>query len=126
MHGIIGYQDAKVLQITYWMTSVIASLIPIGSIIVLYKVHSMAARLGIIAGFNVLVSLCLSIFTDAKRAEVFAITAALATQVSVLVKLTRGQFCRRPGRIRQCRQILIEQQVPLYFKNIGRSVRLEI
>ncbi|KAJ4361046.1 uncharacterized protein N0V89_001615 [Didymosphaeria variabile] len=76
MRGIIGYEDEKVMQITYWMTSVIASLLPIGSIVILYKVQSMAARLGIIAAFNVLVSLCLSVFTNAKRAEVFAVTAA--------------------------------------------------
>ncbi|OAG07178.1 uncharacterized protein CC84DRAFT_1089552 [Paraphaeosphaeria sporulosa] len=76
MRGIIGYEDIKVMQITYWMTSVIASLLPIGSIVILYKVQSTAARLGIIAAFNVLVSLCLSAFTNAKRAEVFAITAA--------------------------------------------------
>lgn len=76
MRGIIGYEDGKIMQITYWLTSVIASLLPIGSIVILYKVHSMAARLGIIAAFNVLVSLCLSAFTNAKRAEVFAITAA--------------------------------------------------
>jgi hypothetical protein len=76
MRGIIGYEDAKVMRITYWMTSVIASLLPIGSIVILYEVHSTAAKLGIIAAFNVLVSLCLSAFTNAKRAEVFGITAA--------------------------------------------------
>jgi hypothetical protein len=51
-------------------------LIPIASIVVLYQVQSMSARLGIIAAFNVLVAVCLMGFANAKRAEVFAISAA--------------------------------------------------
>ncbi|KAF1956372.1 hypothetical protein CC80DRAFT_473276 [Byssothecium circinans] len=76
IHGVIGYEDTKVLKITYWITSVLASLIPIVSIVVLYCVHSMPARLGIIGAFNISLSACLVGFTNAKRAEVFAITAA--------------------------------------------------
>lgn len=75
-HGVVGYQDSTVYLITFWITSILASLIPIASIVVLYVVQSMTARLGIIAAFNVLVSLCLVGFTSAKRAEIFAITAA--------------------------------------------------
>jgi hypothetical protein len=76
VHGVIGYEDTKVLRVTYWITSIMASLIPIASIVVLYLVHSMPARLGIIGAFNVLISVCLSGFTNAKRVEVFAVTAA--------------------------------------------------
>lgn len=76
VHGVVGYQDGTVYRVTYWFTSILASLIPIASIAVLYRVQSMSARLGIIAGFNVLVSICLMALTGAKRAEVFAITAA--------------------------------------------------
>lgn len=76
VHGVIGYEDTRVMKITYWITSILASLIPIASIIVLYCVHSMSARLGVIGAFNLLISVCLSAFTNAKRSEVFAITAA--------------------------------------------------
>lgn len=76
VHGVVGYQDGTIYRVTYWFTSILASLIPIASIAVLYRVQSMSARLGIIAGFNVLVSICLMALTGAKRAEVFAITAA--------------------------------------------------
>ena len=76
IHGVIGYEDTKVMKVTYWITSILASLIPIASIIVLYFVHSMPARLGVIGAFNLLISVCLSAFTNAKRSEVFAITAA--------------------------------------------------
>lgn len=76
IHGVIGFEDVKVLKITYCIMSILASLIPIASIVVLYVVHSMPARLGIIGAFNVLISICLVAFTSAKRSEVFAITAA--------------------------------------------------
>ncbi|KAJ4294547.1 hypothetical protein N0V90_008238 [Kalmusia sp. IMI 367209] len=75
-HGVIGYEGTKIVRITYWMTSIVASLIPILSIVILYMVRSMAARLGIITGFNVLLSICLSGLTNAKRSEIFAVTAA--------------------------------------------------
>ncbi|CAN9389878.1 unnamed protein product [Alternaria alternata] len=76
VHGLIGYEDNTIYRITYWITSLLASLIPIASIVVLYCVHSMPARFGIIAAFNVLLSICLMGLAGAKRAEVFAITAA--------------------------------------------------
>ncbi|KAF2193865.1 hypothetical protein K469DRAFT_709321 [Zopfia rhizophila CBS 207.26] len=89
VHGVIGYEDATILKITYWITSILASLIPIASIIILYCVHSMPARLGIIGGFNVLISICLSAFTNAKRSEVFAVTAAFAAVQVVFVSTDR-------------------------------------
>jgi hypothetical protein len=76
VHGSIGYEDSTIYRITYWFTSILASTIPIASIVVLYQVRSMSARLGIIAAFNVLLAVCLMGFADAKRAEVFAISAA--------------------------------------------------
>lgn len=74
--GTIGVMDTTILKITQWITSILASLFPIVSILVLYCVHSMPARLGIIAGFNILLSVSLIGFAGAKRSEVFAVTAA--------------------------------------------------
>jgi hypothetical protein len=76
IHGVIGYEATTIFKVTYWMTSIIASLIPILSIAVLYRVHSMPARLAIIAGFNILISVCLCGLTSAKRSEVFAVASA--------------------------------------------------
>ena len=76
VHGVVGIDDSSIYRVTSWLTSIIASLIPIASIVVLYSVGSMKARLGIIAAFNLLISTCLSTFTNAKRSEVFAVTAA--------------------------------------------------
>ena len=76
VHGVVGFEDSTIFRVTAWITSILASLLLIASIVVLYVVHPMKARLGIIASFNLLVSTCLSTFTKAKRAEVFAITTA--------------------------------------------------
>ncbi|PVH93718.1 hypothetical protein DM02DRAFT_721607 [Periconia macrospinosa] len=76
IHGVIGYEDTSIFKMTYWITSIVASLVPVLSIVVLYVVHSMKARLGIIACFSVLCSICLIGFTNAKRSEIFAVTAA--------------------------------------------------
>lgn len=74
--GVVGHEDKLVYRVTYWITSIVASLVPIASIAILYCVQSMPARLGVIAAFNVLVSVCLMGLANARRADVFAITAA--------------------------------------------------
>jgi hypothetical protein len=76
VNGMKGYDDEKFLQITYLITSIIASLIPSISIITLYYIKSTIARLGMLAVFNLLISVCLTAFTTARRADIFAITAA--------------------------------------------------
>lgn len=75
-HGGITYKDSTIYKITYWITAILAALIPIASIAVLNGVQPMPWRLGIIAAFNVLISVCLIGLADAKRDQVFAINAA--------------------------------------------------
>jgi hypothetical protein len=79
IHGVIGYEDTSVLKITYWVSSILASLLLVASITVLYCIHSMPARLGVIGAFNVMMSLCLIAFTNATRTETFAIPTASAS-----------------------------------------------
>ncbi|KAF2475307.1 uncharacterized protein BDR25DRAFT_350697 [Lindgomyces ingoldianus] len=82
VHGEVGYQDSTIFRITRWITTILASLIPLASVVALYFVHSLPSRLGIIGGFNLLISICLSAFTTANRAEVFAVSSAFtAVQV---------------------------------------------
>jgi hypothetical protein len=76
VNGLWGIEDTIVYRVTYGITSIMASMIPIVSIVVLYYVDSMPARLATIAAFNILVSLCLMLLAGAKRAEIFAVTAA--------------------------------------------------
>ncbi|KAF1950479.1 hypothetical protein CC80DRAFT_577070 [Byssothecium circinans] len=74
--GTRVYYDDTVLKITLWMTSLVASLIPVASILVLREFHTDQQKLGVIAGFNVLITLCLLLFTEARRTDIFAVTAA--------------------------------------------------
>lgn len=80
--GIVSYNGSKLLRITYYITSALASLLLVLSISILWLVYSMPARLGIITGFNVLISLCLTTLTTASRAEVFAVTARYVLRVA--------------------------------------------
>lgn len=92
-HGAISYQDNTVYKITYWITVILAALIPIASIAVLNEVQTMSARLGIIAAFNVLISVCLIGFADTKRDQVFAINAACVVPLlSLKLSLTMYSF----------------------------------
>jgi hypothetical protein len=76
VRGMKGYEDKAFLRVTYWITCIIASVLPSASIVVLYCIKSTWVRLAVLAAFNLLVSVCLTAFTTAKRSEVFAITAA--------------------------------------------------
>jgi hypothetical protein len=70
------YYDTTVLKVTFCLTSAMAASLPIASIIVLIHLHSLKAKLWTVAAFNVLISVCLTFFTDAKRTDVFAVNAA--------------------------------------------------
>lgn len=76
IHQVITLNDRSIFRFTYWVMTIVAPLIPITSIAVLYRVRSTSARLAIIGVFNIIMSVCLKTFTNAKRAEVFAITCA--------------------------------------------------
>jgi uncharacterized membrane protein YqjE len=71
----IAYTDTRILRITFWFTSIIAALLPIISLVVLVScVRSKAARLGVIAAFNVLIALFLGWFTEASRKDILLVT----------------------------------------------------
>lgn len=66
----------------------------VGSIIGLYFVHSNGVRLGMIAAFTILFTLSMALFTNARRAETFAATAAYA---AVLVVFVSGNLASGAG-----------------------------
>ncbi|KAL1628562.1 hypothetical protein SLS56_005794 [Neofusicoccum ribis] len=86
VHGMVAYEESTLHRLTYLVATALASLLPIVSIVVLYFVGSMEARLGIIAAFNVLTSFCLAFFTAAKRTDVFAVAAAFSALQVVFVQ----------------------------------------
>jgi hypothetical protein len=75
--GRVYHYDDYHLQIPASIVStVLACLMPVGSIVVLHLVKSTSTRLGIIAGFTAAFSLTLALVTRAKRVDIFAATAA--------------------------------------------------
>lgn len=93
INGLIEYEETTLLRLTSLFSTALASLLPIVSIVVLYSVHSMKARLGVIAAFNVLISLCLAIFTTAKRTDIFAVAAAFSAVQVVFVQAGGDSDC---------------------------------
>jgi hypothetical protein len=74
--GVLMIKDDRVFKLTTWITSLIASMMPVISIVILIKMKELNSRLGVIAAFNALLSVCLLVFTDARRTDVFSVTAA--------------------------------------------------
>jgi hypothetical protein len=74
--NLYGDRDKNLIRIVTWITSVIASLLPVLSIVCLYYVKSMGARLAIIAGFNAILTLSIMWFAGPKRIDLFAAVAA--------------------------------------------------
>lgn len=74
--GMVISDDRNALAVTRLISSVFASLLPVASIVALYSVQLMVARLAIIAAFCLVFSLSLLVLTTARVSEVFAATAA--------------------------------------------------
>jgi hypothetical protein len=73
------------MLIVEFFGTVLASVAPMSSIITLYFVRDMSVRLGIVCGFTVVFAAVLRLSTRARRAEVFAITAAVRVWAPMLI-----------------------------------------
>ncbi|PVH77721.1 hypothetical protein DL98DRAFT_636938 [Cadophora sp. DSE1049] len=74
--GIYHYRESSLESGLGILATVIASLLPICSVVALYLIQSNGLRLGMIAIFSACFSLALALMTSARRIEVFAATAA--------------------------------------------------
>lgn len=74
--GISWYSDKRIHTVLDALGTVVSCLFPVASIVALYLISSMAARLGFIAAFTAVFSLCLAVITNARRVEIFAATTA--------------------------------------------------
>ena len=90
----VHYLEKRVEQVVAIINIIAAALLLIGAIISLYYVQKPAARVGIITLFTVLFAVSIALFTNAKRAEVFAATAAYA---AVLVVFVSGDLAQKSG-----------------------------
>ncbi|OTA69141.1 hypothetical protein K449DRAFT_362387 [Hypoxylon sp. EC38] len=74
--GLYTYEESLLGSIINIITTVVAAVLPLLSIVVLYIVDSDATKLGIIVVFSACFALVLAVMTSARRIEVFAATAA--------------------------------------------------
>lgn len=74
--GFRSYGESRLAAVSDGITVVISSLLPTLAILILYLVKPMYARMALIIGSTALFALALSIFTSARRVEIFPATAA--------------------------------------------------
>ncbi|KAN0119645.1 hypothetical protein V8E51_001853 [Hyaloscypha variabilis] len=92
--GLCHYEDRKVERVVDILVTVLASLIPIASILILYFVANTLDRLAITVAFTGIFAFSLTVTTRARRVEVFAATSAFA---AVLVVFVTGSNAPTPG-----------------------------
>lgn len=73
-YGVITVREDIVFGITLCLTSFLASIVPVVSIVSLINLTDLYAKISAIVAFDVLLSICLMVFTEARRADIFAIT----------------------------------------------------
>jgi hypothetical protein len=74
--SLYHYSDEHVYRVIDVIGTVVASVTPVISIVVLYVVNSMRIRLGLVCIFTLIFSFVLALATKARRVEIFAATAA--------------------------------------------------
>jgi hypothetical protein len=58
------------------LTTVVSSILPISSVVVLYFVRSNGLQLGMLVVFSAIFSFALALMTNARKVEIFAATSA--------------------------------------------------
>jgi hypothetical protein len=86
--GETEYQDRILNRFVMSITLLVASLLPTASIIALNYIRPTKWRLIFTLLFSGLFNLCLVLFTDAKRSEIFAVTVGLASVQVVFIGTT--------------------------------------
>ncbi|KAH8165634.1 hypothetical protein CIB48_g2605 [Xylaria polymorpha] len=92
----VYYSHKGVIRFSTLLGTVVASLLPIGSIVVLYSLSNMTTRLALIGVFTAIFSLGLGIFTNGRMVDIFSATAAFAA-VQVVFALKEYVSCEGSG-----------------------------
>jgi hypothetical protein len=74
--GLVHYDDMYFSTIARIANVLLSIILPSSTMVGLYLIKSMAARLGAVMAFSTLFSLVLAIFTNARPVEIFTATAA--------------------------------------------------
>jgi hypothetical protein len=83
------HKDSHVVRTVAALAMVLAAVLLIGAIVNLYLVTDPKAKLGLVAMYTMLFAASVALCTNARRAEVFAATAAYA---AVLVVFVSGEL----------------------------------
>lgn len=86
--GMVHYRKLHLRAVSHLIGVVLASVIPAASIFTLYFVQNPINRLVVLLAYSALFSVCLALFTSARRVEIFAATAAFASVQVVFVGST--------------------------------------
>lgn len=90
-NGMIAYaSDQRIARFVAILSIILAAVLLIGAIVSLYVVKSPNKKLGMIAAFTVIFASSIGILTNARRAELFAATAAYAAVLVVFVSGNLG------------------------------------
>jgi hypothetical protein len=84
-NGTEHIKEQHILWTVGAINTVAAAVLLIGAIVALHFTNRAGARLGLIAAFTALFALSVMVLTNAKRAEIFAATAAYAAVLVVFV-----------------------------------------
>ena len=74
--GVTYFQEPTIRHIVSVLSVVISALLLVGAIVALYFTHNQRAKLGLIAVFTMLFAASIGLLTNARKAEVYAATAA--------------------------------------------------
>ncbi|KAI0975149.1 hypothetical protein F4678DRAFT_318818 [Xylaria arbuscula] len=84
----VYYSQNGIIRLSMLFGTVLASVLLVGSIVILYSLRTMPTRLTLIGVFTAMFSLGLGIFTNGRIIEIFSATAAFAAVQVVFVSGT--------------------------------------
>jgi hypothetical protein len=74
--NLVHYSDQHIMWAIDFFGTLLATLAPMSSIVTLYWIQDMSIRLGVVCVFTFVFAAIVKLATQARRVEVFAITAA--------------------------------------------------
>lgn len=73
--GLTSYNDSKINLASTVFTTIVSSILPVITILILYEIHSPYGRIGAAIGFTGIFATLLAFFSSARRVEIFVATA---------------------------------------------------
>lgn len=84
----VGYASGdKIAAFISYLSTILATLLLVGAILVLYKINNNDLRLGMIALFTIIFAGSVGLLTNGSMAEVFGATAALVIPYTMQIAI---------------------------------------